>query len=150
MNRLQRVILALTPLCALALVGGPAWLNTNGHVLYAFQGNLAGSPAKQGQIQALGYMLQNKSRRTVTLRSISVRMPDHVHLLRVAVAPAHVADFFIFPRWPKRGMRTLEGFRLKPGEYATVVLGVSADAPGVYLVTPVSIEADFPLAFGFL
>jgi hypothetical protein len=148
MNRLQGVVLSMTLLCALVVVGGRSWLNTNGHVLYAFQGNLAGAPARRGQIQALAYMLQNRSSRTVTLRSISVHIPNHVHLVKVGAAPARTLDFFIFPRWPKSGLQSLRGFHIKPGEYTTIVLGVRADAPGVYLVMPVSIEADFPFAVG--
>jgi hypothetical protein len=93
-------------------------------------------------------MLQNRSSRTVTLRSISVHIPNHVHLVKIAASSAHAASFFIFPKWPNRGLQSLEGFQLKPGEYVSIILGVRADAPGVYLVMPVSIEADFPFAVG--
>jgi hypothetical protein len=129
--------------------GGRAWLNANGNVVYAFQGNLFTIPAKPKQVVAFDFTFQNRSQRPLTLESVGFPggLSRHFHLLSVFAMQGQAPDGPVFG-WPTHQLlRSVKGFQVAAKQYVSVAVVLKAPTSGVYVVGPVSLAAQVPIAF---
>lgn len=152
-TRHGRPLIAGVGLVAIAVILiGQHWLNTNGTIVYAWQGNLFQTLAKPRQIVAVNFTFQNRSPHAITLESVTFpnRLPPHVHLVGTFAANGVSQGFASFG-WPtNRLLARVNGFRVEAGEYMTIVVAVEATASGAYAIGPVSLNAQYPFAFTHL
>jgi hypothetical protein len=103
-----------------------------------------------GQVVDFMVDAENSSPRPFTLRSVgpAARVPTHLRLVHATVLTGSMFSATIGwpPRPPVGGpvypTRSIAGYQVPAGAHVAVLLSFMADQPGVYIVGPVTFQAD--------